>query len=117
MKNSPGETCEHCGEALPLMARQHARDCDTRCRSRAYRAKMATLPNELTIRDRRIRRSAEKVPLTTAGRAASSTNPRTWSTYKDAAASTAGVGLGFVLSEEDDIICLDLDHCLSPLTG
>ncbi|MFJ9212988.1 hypothetical protein [Streptomyces sp. NPDC102264] len=49
--------------------------------------------------------------------AASSTDPRTWSTHKDATAATAGVGLGFVLSDEDDIVCLDLDHCLNTLTG
>jgi primase-polymerase (primpol)-like protein len=48
---------------------------------------------------------------------ASSTDPRTWSSYKDATASAAGVGLGFVLSNEDDIVCIDLDHCLNPLTG
>jgi primase-polymerase (primpol)-like protein len=48
---------------------------------------------------------------------ASSTDPTTWSTYKDAAASTAGVGPGFVLSDEDDVVCLDLDHCMNPLTG
>ncbi|MFZ3496095.1 hypothetical protein ACODT5_23235 [Streptomyces sp. 5.8] len=47
----------------------------------------------------------------------SSTNSRTWSTYKGAATSEAGVGLGFVLSDEDDIVCIDLDHCLNPLTG
>ncbi|MGH3587805.1 MAG: hypothetical protein ACRDQ0_15935 [Pseudonocardia sp.] len=48
---------------------------------------------------------------------ASSTDPRTWSSYKDAAASSAGVGTGFVLSDVDDIVCIDLDHCLNPLTG
>ncbi|CDR15073.1 predicted protein [Streptomyces iranensis] len=52
-----------------------------------------------------------------AGMAASSTDPRTWSTYKDATVSTAGVGLGFVLSDEDDIVCLDLDHSINTLTG
>lgn len=49
--------------------------------------------------------------------AASSTDPRTWSSYRGATASTAGVGLGFVLSDEDDLVCVDLDHCLNPLTG
>ncbi|MFE6156259.1 hypothetical protein [Streptomyces sp. NPDC057889] len=49
--------------------------------------------------------------------AASSTNARTWSTYKNATESVAGVGLGFVLSDVDDVVCLDLDHCLNPLTG
>jgi primase-polymerase (primpol)-like protein len=100
------------------MARQHARYCDTRCRSKAFRAqKNDATPRELTIRDRWIRRSATKVPVTIGGMPASSTDPRTWSTHKDAAASTASVGLGFVLSDEDDIVCLDLDHCLNPLTG
>ncbi|MEU1074286.1 MULTISPECIES: hypothetical protein [unclassified Streptomyces] len=49
--------------------------------------------------------------------AASSTNSRTWSTHKEAAASTVGAGLGFVLSDVDDVVCIDLDHCLNPLTG
>nr|WP_138906010.1 bifunctional DNA primase/polymerase [Streptomyces chryseus] len=110
-------TCEHCAGPLAIMARSHTRTCSPRCRKALSRASKTTLPNELTNRDRWIRRSATKVPLTTAGTAASSTNPRTWSTHKDAAASTAGVGLGFVLSDEDDIVCLDLDHCLNPLTG
>jgi primase-polymerase (primpol)-like protein len=117
MKTSPG-TCEHCGEPLPLMARQHARYCDTRCRSKAFRAKKNNpLPLELTTRDRWVRRSATKVPLTVAATAASSTDRRTWSSYTDAAASTAGVGLGFVLSDVDDVVCIDLDHCLNTLTG
>lgn len=111
------KACEHCGSDLPLMARQHARFCDTRCRSKAHRARKTQLPAELTDRDRWIRRSATKVPLTTGGMPASSTDPRTWSSYKDAAASTAGVGLGFVLSDRDDVVCLDLDHCLNTLTG
>ncbi|MEU9011521.1 hypothetical protein AB0D12_17425 [Streptomyces sp. NPDC048479] len=49
--------------------------------------------------------------------AASSTNAKTWSTYKNATESVAGVGLGFVLSDVDDVVCIDLDHCLNPLTG
>jgi primase-polymerase (primpol)-like protein len=55
--------------------------------------------------------------LTVAGMAASSTDPRTWSTHEDATASTAGVGLGFVLSDVDDVVCIDLDHCINTLTG
>ncbi|MFD6364361.1 bifunctional DNA primase/polymerase [Streptomyces roseolus] len=99
------------------MARQHARFCDTRCRSKAHRAKNTAPPVELTTRDRWVRRAADKRPLTVAGMAASSTDPRTWSSHKSAAASTAGVGLGFVLSDEDDIVCIDLDHCINTLTG
>ncbi|WP_030962702.1 DNA primase [Streptomyces sp. NRRL S-378] len=110
-------TCEHCAGPLAIMARSHARTCSPRCRKALSRARATALPDELTTRDRWVRRSAEKVPLTTAGKAASSTNARTWSSYADAAASTAGVGLGFVLSDVDDIACIDLDHCLNPLTG
>lgn len=51
------------------------------------------------------------MPLTTGGRAASSTAPETWSTYRAATRSTAGAGLGFVLNG-DGIVCLDLDHAL-----
>ena len=64
----------------------------------------------MTAVDRWVRRDARKVPLTVAGGAASSTNSATWSTYPEAAASTAGVGLGFVLG--DGFACIDLDHCL-----
>ncbi|MCT2542352.1 DNA primase [Streptomyces atratus] len=110
--------CDWCGGDMPLAARSHARTCSTRCRVALHRAaKKNALPTELTTRDRWVRRSATKVPLTVAGMAASSTDPRTWSSYKDAAASTVGAGLGFVLSDVDDIVCLDLDHCLNPLTG
>jgi primase-polymerase (primpol)-like protein len=115
-------TCEHCGGDMPLTARQHAHYCGTRCRSKAFRARnlengttkfKVAIPVELTTRDRWVRRSATKVPLTTTGMAASSTDPRTWSTHKDAVASTAGVGLGFVLSDVDDIVCIDLDHAIN----
>ncbi|MFG2292070.1 DNA primase [Streptomyces sp. NPDC048603] len=110
-------TCAMCPAELPIMARSHARTCSPRCRKALSRAKATALPVELTTRARWVRRSAAKVPLTTGSMPASSTNPRTWSTYEDAAASSAGVGLGFVLSDVDDIVCLDLDHCLNPLTG
>jgi primase-polymerase (primpol)-like protein len=45
------------------------------------------------------------------GDVASSTDSSTWSRYREAAASNAGVGLGFVL-DGDGVVCLDLDHCL-----
>jgi primase-polymerase (primpol)-like protein len=46
------------------------------------------------------------------GKAASSTNPRTWSSFDVAAASSVGDGLGFVLNG-DGIACVDLDHCIN----
>ncbi len=45
--------------------------------------------------------------------AASSTNPRTWTTYAEASSSTSGVGLGFVLNG-DGVACIDLDHAFAP---
>ena len=42
---------------------------------------------------------------------ASSTDPASWSSYRDAARSSAGAGLGFVL-DGDGVVCLDLDHCV-----
>lgn len=72
---------------------------------------------ELTGRDRWVRwRTVErggrptKLPVQTTGRAASSTDAGTWTTYDRATASTVGDGLGFVLG--DGIGCVDLDHVL-----
>ncbi|MFD3530277.1 bifunctional DNA primase/polymerase [Streptomyces sp. NPDC058664] len=114
--NTP--TCEWCPEKLGARHSHRARFCSTRCRMAAHRAaKKDATPIELKTRDRWVRRAADKRPLTVAGMAASSTDSATWSAHTSAAASTAGVGLGFVLSDEDDIVCIDLDHCLNPLTG
>ncbi|OKI19323.1 bifunctional DNA primase/polymerase [Streptomyces sp. CB03911] len=114
-------TCEHCAAPLAIMARSHTRSCSPRCRKalsraakRAAETQNEVLPAELTTTARWIRHSATKVPLTAAGMAASSTDPRTWSTHSDAAASTVGAGLGFVLSDVDDVVCIDLDHCIRP---
>ncbi|MFF1382783.1 bifunctional DNA primase/polymerase [Arthrobacter sp. NPDC058288] len=63
----------------------------------------------MTERARWIRRTSTKRPITVAGRPASSTDPATWSTFAEAKASHAGIGLGFVLG--DGIGCIDLDHC------
>ena len=91
------------------------RYCTTACKQAAYRAR--TLPPELTSRARWVRWKpvrrkdrVTKMPVTVAGRSASSTDVATWSTYVVARKSTAGVGLGFVLG--DGIGCIDLDHVL-----
>jgi primase-polymerase (primpol)-like protein len=68
------------------------------------------VPKAMVSADRWVRRNTAKVPLTTSGAFASSIDPRTWSTYADANASTAGNGLGFMLG--DGFACIDLDHCL-----
>ncbi|WIA95814.1 hypothetical protein [Curtobacterium sp. MCBA15_004] len=98
--------CEWCGRSIVAKNRQ-ARFCSSKCRVYAHRN---PLPKALTNADRWVRRDARKVPLTTTGTAASSTDAATWSTYAEAAASSTGVGLGFVLG--DGFACIDLDHCL-----
>lgn len=95
---------------MPITARRHALTCSPRCRTARSRARRA-VPAELTRRPRWVRHSARKVPLTVDGAAASSTDPATWSRYRDAARSSAGVGLGFVL-DGDGVVCLDLDGAL-----
>ena len=89
--------------------------CSEACRKRDRRSR--ELPREMTSRDRWVRWAlvprrgkSTKVPLTLAGRHASSTNATTWATYSDARASKVGDGLGFVLG--DGTGCIDLDGCL-----
>lgn len=52
-----------------------------------------------------------KLPITTKGKAAKSTDPDTWTTFERAEASTAGKGLGFALG--GGIGCIDLDGAIS----
>lgn len=111
-------TCANpaCGTELGVARRAQIRTCSTRCRVAVHRAAKREagdpLPTELRQRQRWVRRSAAKVPLRADGNGpASSTNPRTWSSYTTARESTAGVGVGFVLNG-DGIVCVDLDHCL-----
>ena len=66
-----------------------------------------------------------KVPFHVSGSKASSTDPRTWATYDDAAdALIMGGddgrpfdGLGFVFTGDDGLAGLDLDDCIDPDTG
>lgn len=102
--------CEQCREPMPITARSHAATCSPRCRQARSRA--TRLPRELTSRERWVRHTDRKVPLTVKGRPASSTDPECWSTYRAAVESTAGVGAGFVLAEGDGLVCVDLDHAL-----
>lgn len=56
----------------------------------------------------------DKAPRQPDGKLASSTDPKTWSTYADA--SAAG-NVGFVFTEDDDLFGIDLDKCRDPETG
>ena len=98
--------CDYCGASLKLH-RAGARFCSTKCR--VYASRKPRFPKEMTEKPRWVRRNANKRPVTVSGSAASSTNANTWSAYSVAAASKAGVGMGFVLGE--GVGCIDLDHC------
>lgn len=110
--------CEHCRDHLGARHAHNARFCSGRCRNAAYVARKRAaepLPSAMTRRRQWVRHTDRKVPLSVAGRkvaAASSTDPATWVTHKTADRSTAGSGLGFVLTAGDRIVCIDLDHAL-----
>jgi KaiC/GvpD/RAD55 family RecA-like ATPase len=59
-----------------------------------------------------------KVPFQTSGTPASSTNPETWGLFTDVIEFQSGYsGIGFVFSEDDHFIGIDLDGCRNPLTN
>lgn len=61
---------------------------------------------------------ATKMPVQTDGTPASSTDPKTWCSFKDAvAASGRFSGIGFVFTEADRYVGIDLDGCRSPESG
>lgn len=105
--------CTWCGEQIAKSGARGrtARYCSGRCRVAACRFRKR-VPAELASEDRWVRHSRKR-PITPAGRAASSTNSRTWTSLADVDASTAGDGIGFVLNG-DGIACIDIDHCLRP---
>jgi primase-polymerase (primpol)-like protein len=109
--------CDKCQGPLPIVGGGRIpKFCSTRCRVAAYRAAQR-LPIELThgrkwVRWTLIKRGDKftKIPLALTGRYASSTNPSTWSTYREAKTSSLGEGLGIMLGR--GLGCWDLDHCL-----
>jgi primase-polymerase (primpol)-like protein len=110
--------CEHCLEHLGARHAHNARFCSGRCRNAAYVARKRAadpLPSAMTRRRQWVRHTDRKVPLAVTGQkvtVASSTDSSTWATYKTADRSPAGAGLGFVLTAEDRLVCIDLDHAM-----
>jgi predicted P-loop ATPase len=51
-----------------------------------------------------------KVPIAISGRMASSTDPKTWSTYAEAKAKHDNVGI--IFTPEQTLLGIDIDHCL-----
>lgn len=108
--------------------------CSGSCRQKAYRLRRRAesasvvaeaeeilrgavdpIPAELRERDRWVRwvltKDGRKLPLRAdRSRAASSTDPRTWTSYAEARDSAVGTGVGFVLG--DGVGCIDLDDAL-----
>lgn len=98
--------CERCGRELDLLRSGRVPTyCSTRCRMAAHRAKQ--LPTELTRKDRWVRWTPDKRPITAEGWPASSTDPKTWTSHREIKGFPR---IGFVLGQ--GIGCVDLDHCL-----
>ncbi|MGY6496945.1 MAG: hypothetical protein ACXIUP_01840 [Microcella sp.] len=107
MANATRKRCAHCGGGM-LLVRVDAKFCTQRCGT-YYRRKRGKLPVKMARSRRFVRYSARKVPLTAGGRAASSTNSRSWCTLSTARKARAGIGVGYVLG--DGVGCIDLDDC------
>lgn len=110
------KVCIICGRDIHSK-RADAKFCSGRCRVSHHRAERRSkaVPAELATIPRWVRwkpSEGRKRPLTLDGGPASVTDSSSWSDYASAAASKAGVGLGFVLSDEDDISCIDIDDCV-----
>lgn len=59
-----------------------------------------------------------KPPRQPNGEFAKSNDPQTWSTFDDAVNNLRGYeGLGYVFAKGDELVGIDLDHCINPLTG
>lgn len=74
-------------------------------------AQWARIPAELRVRNQWALAGTDKRPLTTAGRAASSIDPSTWTSFDEACSSAQSKGLliGYMLHSSDPFTCIDLD--------
>lgn len=71
---------------------------------------LENIPHELRTLPQWVRRDANKRPLNPrTGALASPTNPNDWGTWHEAAASSFGVGVGFVFTDSDPYTGIDLD--------
>lgn len=84
-------------------------------------AALGNIPDELTEREQWVGWEDVKIPINVrTGNAASSTDPDTWSPFKEvreAVLSGKYKGVGFVLTEDDSYTIIDLDHVIDPKTG
>lgn len=103
--------CERCGDLIEIRSGRVPRFCSGRCRQAAYRARRRAVDALTSVGGDRWTRADGKRPITVAGRAASSTDPSTWSSFAEVQASTAGDGFGVMLGG-GHLACHDLDHAL-----
>lgn len=104
--------CEQCNGDLPkaIRAGRSRRFCTSRCRQAAYRLRKSVSSSSGLSEGRWVRADGKR-PITVTGRAASSTDPDTWSTFAEVLDSTAGDGFGVMLGG-GHLACHDLDHAL-----
>lgn len=96
--------CCVCGRPVSWSGRGRRPEvCGQRCRQRRHRAR--ALPAALTSRARWCARDGKR-PVTVSGRAASSTDPSTWTGYEAVAGQPNGIMLGGGLA------CWDLDQVI-----
>lgn len=92
--------------------------CSSACRQKAYyqrkkarRAAAPSIPDRLTALPQWVRADGKR-PITTEGRSASSTNPRTWTTHAAVTApGAAGDGFGVMCGR--GVACIDIDGGLT----
>lgn len=103
--------CGQCDKLIEVRSGRVPRFCSGRCRQAAYRARRRAVDTFARTAEGRWTRCAGKRPVTVTGRAASSTDPATWTTFAEVQASSAGDGFGVMLGG-GHLACHDLDHAL-----
>lgn len=103
--------CQECGDTFDRKSKQRPKFCSNACKQKAYRArsKNASVPLARFRSESRWVRAKGKKPLQVSGKNASSTNPRTWTTFENVLHSKAGDGFGVMLG--NGLGCYDIDHC------
>ena len=103
--------CQECGGGFDRKSKQKPKFCSNACKQKAYRARRKNdgIPLGRFRSEPRWVRAKSKKPLQVSGKNASSTNPETWTTFKNVLDSKAGDGFGVMLG--NGLGCYDIDHC------
>jgi len=83
--------------------------------------KMDNIPDELKELDQWVVYNSTKFPINVrTGKKAEVDNPNTWASFEEAREAVLSgkyKGVGFVLTEDDPYVIIDLDHVIDPDTG